>query len=983
MKRSMSLRKQITILMTVLMLIQSTALVIGLIFSGIFTLLDTEAYKALQSVTLTRAEHLDSVFKTIVMRTSSEADELNFELQKLANREEVFTETIYMNDEVYSEATLLGGERVINLLESAGISGAFLIFEGSNAKKDDPNSHSAVFIRRTSQDNLHNDFLYQIEVGPTEVAKRHRLTSSFNWSLDMTFHDVSKEIYDYYTKPMMAGILNKRSATEQYGFWSKPHEILNDHNEVITYTLPLINERGVPYAIFGVEISSAYITRNYLPIGELPYKNSFYLISEKGGNNLLLDWYLSSRPITRNYITEDSYLSVKEVDLTDLYEAKLAKLEPMFCDIRQLKMYGDDAIYANEGWYLISFAPQASLKESSTQITRLLLGIFGITTLFSFLINFFATSISMRKIAGLSKYLSNLSPYQEIKFKRTGMSEIDDLMTAVEKFNQDIKNSVAKTSHIFKLTALPIGGFEVRNDIGQAILTEYVASLLHLETDRPISKEHWDAYYSGLTSKPLNIGEDIYEYRDLKMGRLMFLQIIENSISTGKVGVIVDVTKDVAEKQRLAYMVDHDELTQLYSREAFKRRVYDRIMSAPDKKGFMLFSDLDNLKYINDNFGHDVGDEFIKSAARMYSEFMKDEAIVARISGDEFAVYGHGFNTKEEMQELVKKRFSDNEKCTFETPDKIVRRIRSSTGIAWFPEDSRDVSELLKLADYAMYEVKHSDKGGISEFDQSSYHKNAYLLDNRDSINVLLDEGLIRFAYQPIVDLKTGEIFAYEMLMRPTISDFKSPLEVLTVARNQSKLGKLEKLIIFKAFESIRENEDRLKGVKLFINSIPSQILSTKDLWELTRLYGDLFHKVVIEVIEIESESPAQMQLKIDTAREMGMMLAIDDFGSGYSNEMRILSIQPDVIKIDMGMVQGVHKDADKAALIENLLNFCQSRNSRVIAEGIEDAEDLKMIIELGVDYVQGYYTGKPNFEVKDIESEVKKEILSLQPSTY
>lgn len=403
------------------------------------------------------------------------------------------------------------------------------------------------------------------------------------------------------------------------------------------------------------------------------------------------------------------------------------------------------------------------------------------------------------------------------------------------------------------------------------------------------------------------------------------------------------------------------------------------ITANPDQKGFMLFSDLDNLKYINDNFGHDVGDDFIKSAARMYSEFMKENAVVARISGDEFAVYAHGFSSKEEMQELIKKRFADNESFTFTTPDGVVRRIRSSTGIAWFPEDSRDVSELLKLADYAMYEVKHSDKGGVSEFNRSSYHKNAYLLDNRDSINVLLDERRIRFAYQPIVDLKTGEIFAYEMLMRPTIDDFKSPLEVLTVARNQSKLGKLEKLIMFQAFESIRANQEELKDVKLFINSIPSQILPDHDLEVLKKNYSDLFHKIVIEVIEIESESPAQMQIKIDKAREMGMMLAIDDFGSGYSNEMRILSIQPEIIKIDMEMVQGVHKDPDKEALIANLLGFCQSRGSRVIAEGIEDAEDLKTIIKLGVDFVQGYYTGKPNFEVKDIGEDIKQEIRSLQ----
>lgn len=982
MRGSISLRRQITILTTVLMLIQSAALILGLFFSGIFTLLDAETYKTLTSVSVSRAEYIDSLIKDLVKRTADEADELNLDFQKISNTAGVLTEDIYLDDKIYAEAALSSGNRIIKLLQSANISGAFVVFNGSNARKQNKNAHSAVYIRNVAQENSRKLKYYQIEIGPTEIARQNKITSSFHWNLDLEFEDKNSERYDYFTKPMMIAS-KKMAATEQYGYWSRPYDILGDNCEVVTYTVPLIDNRGVPYAVLGIEVSAAYMMRNYLAIDELPYDNSFYLIAAKKENKIMLDWYLSSRPITKNYMTDEDYLSIGSVEKTELYETDLSKLGAMYCDIRPINMYGKNAAFADENWSLISFAPQSKLKESSIRITRLIFAIFGVTTVLSFLVNFFVTKLSMRKIAGLSEYLRNLEPYQEINFKRTGLQEIDNLMTAVEKFNQDIKDAVHKTSHIFKLTSLSIGGFEVREDIGQAILTEFVSSILHLDTDKPVSKCIWDMYYEKLTENPVPMAEDIYEYVDEEEGSVKYLQILENIIETGRVGVVLDVTKEVEEKNRLAYRIEHDDLTQLYSREAFKRKVYDILISEPDKKGFMLFSDLDNLKYINDNFGHDIGDEFIKAAANMYSEFMQDGAVVARISGDEFAVYAHGFDSKEEMRDLIERRLVQNEEHTFSTPDGVMRRIRSSTGVAWFPDDSRDVTELLKLSDYAMYEVKHRDKGGIFEFDRSSYRKNAYLLDNRDSINILLDEELIQFAYQPIVDLKTGEIFAYEMLMRPTKEDFKSPLEVLTVARNQSKLGKLEKLIMFKAFESIRENQDKLKKVKLFINSIPNQTLSESDLWQLTQEYGDLFYKVVIEVIETESDSPNQMQIKIKTVREMGMMVAIDDFGSGYSNEMRILSIQPDIIKIDMEMVQGVHGDPDKEALIANLLKFCQSRGSRVIAEGIEESEDLQTIIKLGVDFVQGYYTGKPNLEVKDIEEAIKEEILSLQPPAY
>ncbi|MGD9560306.1 MAG: EAL domain-containing protein, partial [Oscillospiraceae bacterium] len=149
-----------------------------------------------------------------------------------------------------------------------------------------------------------------------------------------------------------------------------------------------------------------------------------------------------------------------------------------------------------------------------------------------------------------------------------------------------------------------------------------------------------------------------------------------------------------------------------------------------------------------------------------------------------------------------------------------------------------------------------------------------------------------------------------------------------------------------------------------------------EDLLFISRCYPHLFSNIVIEITEAESDSPEKFQRKLGFIKEHGMQLAIDDFGSGYSNELRILSMNPDIIKVDMALIQGIHENQDQQQLVANLISFCHPRGIRLIAEGVETSEDLAAIIRLGVDYVQGYYTGRPAFEFVPVDPAIQQEIL-------
>lgn len=979
MKKTISLQTQLSILMIILVIIQSIAVVASVSYSGTFDLLDFEEFKVMKSFASRRKIQLDETMKEIVRQVSSQAADLNDDIDRCAKEYDLNADELYTDDIAFERASSIASEYVISLLNSTRSTGAFVIFNRSNARKDLSTAHSAVYIRDGAPE-LNDGIVqnYELVVGSVNLFRRYRMMSGANWSLDLDFSDEDRARYDYYYKPTEHPLLDSDYITEQFGYWSHPTTIINDGIKNICYTVPLVNNHGRVYGVIGVEMSVSFLVSGYLFVNNMPYDSSFFLISSVKDGEMGLDWYIPSYSIPRNYFKKQGKLEIKPVRDTGLYLTKPEGLEDMYCVSEKLTMYSRTSVFHDEVWSLNTFAPKEQVNISTRKMRDALALSLGLTTVADFVVIFFISRIATRKMSGLTDQIRGLEPFQNIKFKRTGLREIDELMTTVESFNTDIINVSQSASRILGLTSLPIGGFETSFTSNHVIVTGYIQRLLNLEPGKPINREEWAEVFSKLIAKPLDSHDDVYEYYDENDQRFLWLKIIENNTENGSIGIVIEVTKEIEEQRRLAYEADHDSLTYLYNGNAFRREVNNRLSAKPDACGAMIFIDLDDLKYTNDNYGHEVGDKLIRTAAKIYSGFSAIGGIVARISGDEFVMYIHGYNSQEELREQIYKFFDERAGRTFFTPDGNVVKVRSSIGISWYPRDAKSVEQLIRLADYAMYEVKHSEKGGIREFDSNSYKENSYLLNKKESLNRLLEEGLIQFAYQPIIDLKTGEIYGYEMLMRSMIEDFRNPKEILLVAARQAKLSLLERLVIFKAFKSIRERQEIIGERKLFINTIPSQALTAKDIEFLVRDYSDLFKNVVIEIIEAESDSPKNLENKISLIRQLGMLLAVDDFGSGHSNETRILLIQPDIIKIDMELVQGVSDDKDKQALILNFLTFCKAKGIKIVAEGVETTEDLQTIQKLGVDFVQGYYTGRPNLKVLEIEDAVREEIKSL-----
>ncbi len=416
-----------------------------------------------------------------------------------------------------------------------------------------------------------------------------------------------------------------------------------------------------------------------------------------------------------------------------------------------------------------------------------------------------------------------------------------------------------------------------------------------------------------------------------------------------------------------------DQLTGLQNRIRYKERINELIEQDPEKFGALLFCDIDNLKFVNDCYGHNCGDRYIQATGNVLKEFGEYSSVLARPSGDEFIVYIHGFNSREEVVAVINEKMAKAKNAYFTTSLHIEEKVRFSTGVAVYPTDTMVVDELIKFADYAMYKMKKNSKGSIAYYDKSTIDKAIFLARNGGFLDEFLDNELVDFAMQPIVDANTFEIYGYEALMRPKSDIINTPYLLLELAKAESKLDRIERLVMKKTIEKISDNIDALKGYKIFINSIADQVLNQEEFDDFKKKYPEILSNLVIEVTEQEYVDHDLLEIKAEMFRSVGALIAIDDFGAGYSNENALLCNEYDIIKLDMNLIRNIDIDTRRQQIVKSIISFSETYGYKILAEGVESENEVKMLRGLGIHYMQGYYFAKPDLEIKGISEKALK----------
>ncbi len=242
----------------------------------------------------------------------------------------------------------------------------------------------------------------------------------------------------------------------------------------------------------------------------------------------------------------------------------------------------------------------------------------------------------------------------------------------------------------------------------------------------------------------------------------------------------------------------------------------------------------------------------------------------------------------------------------------------------------------------------------------------------------LMEQKLFQYYYQPIVDVRTNSICAYEALMRTAPPIKLNPMEILTIAREAGQLYELNKTVIFGIMDRYVSENDAFRGRKVFINTIPGYLLDDADLSALIERFQDHLDCFVFELLEDSPTSDEELARLKQLCKSDGQaQIAIDDYGTGHSNIINLLRYAPQIIKIDRGLIIGIESDHNRRLFVQNTIDFAHQNGIKALAEGVETLEELNTVIECGIDLIQGYYTGRPSEQpLADISDEVRNRMI-------
>ena len=518
------------------------------------------------------------------------------------------------------------------------------------------------------------------------------------------------------------------------------------------------------------------------------------------------------------------------------------------------------------------------------------------------------------------------------------------------------------------MASVELGGFEVRSENESVYVTDNFFSMLgkkELSEKSMTGKdfmEFLDSYNKSCHHTVRGDGSRVYSVIH-NSGEIRYVRMEIKTEPDRQIGLVEDVTKVTRERMNIEHERDYDTLTGLYNRRAFQRESEKLFREHPEKLKHAAFVmiDMDNLKYTNDNFGHDFGDRYIHEAGRGFAEYVPDGTLCSRISGDEFNLLFYGYDSQDEIRKAISEVKAALDRKYVELPSGRKLHLSISGGISWYPEDSADLKTLKKYADFAMYQVKRSRKGHFREFELDVYNRNAGETQLRKQFLQLMKRKDIAYYYQPIVSAVTGKIRALEALMHVEMSMLKSPEDVLRLAKEEKCLHDLERITFFCAAEGycrLRANGKVRGDELLFVNSIANEYMTDEECREFRQRYLDIRSQLVLEITEQELLSKEALERK--TSKGFLGAVALDDYGSGYNSEKSLLALSPKYIKVDMVIIRDIDTDIDKQQIVANIVKYAHQRGMYIVAEGVETAEELKKVLELEVDLLQGYYLSRP-----------------------
>ena len=449
------------------------------------------------------------------------------------------------------------------------------------------------------------------------------------------------------------------------------------------------------------------------------------------------------------------------------------------------------------------------------------------------------------------------------------------------------------------------------------------------------------------------------------LGALISTSIIYNYGSRFK----QKVAETLKQKEALNQIAWYDSLTSLPNRRKMLATLNTMIATNIPKSFAVVFIDIDNFKKINDTAGHQKGDQILLKVVHSLKSHLHSDDILGRLGGDEFAL----IITHDVESPILLDYLEDLKNHLLHDLNSISNPffVSASFGVALYPNDAQTTEQLLKYADTAMYATKMTGKNGIKYFTSQMHEELLHKITLEHHLQNALMRQEFSLVYQPQYTSDTHELRGFEMLLRwssPKLGSI-SPSIFIPIAEETGLILPIGEWVLRTACKDFQKLRDLYHiNLKLSVNISVMQILepnfldTIKNILEETAIPPHCLELEVTESVFISAKDYVVNLL--NTLKHMGIQIALDDFGTTYASLSYLQLLPLNVIKIDKSFIDDIEHNKKSANLVHAIITIAQELDCKVVAEGIEHEQQLKILQSYGCDYIQGYLLGKPlNFD--------------------